>query len=753
MPLFAEVIVPLALPKTLSYSVPRELEEKLRAGMRVQVSVGNKKYPAIVRRIHTETPSFAVKNIDAVLDDEPIVDDTQIHLWEWMAEYYMCSLGEIMVAALPNGFRKGYKARTETFTRLHPDIHSDEKLHAVLEKLQRAKKQAALLEEYIHLSGGSIDYSNPPEFPKRLFIDTARSSDAVYAACVAKNIFENVAHEVSRLNYSAIASKAMPQLSEAQQSAIDTINELFLSKEVVLLHGVTASGKTEIYIHLIAEQLRQGKQVLYLVPEIALTTQLVHRLQSVFGNTVGVYHSKYNDEERVEIYNSLTASENVETPQVKVLLGVRSSVFLPFEHLGLVIVDEEHESSYKQYDPAPRYHARDTAIVLATQHNAKVLLGTATPAIETYYNAKAGKYGLVTLSERFHDVTLPDIEVVDSIRARKKKQWNGLFSHQLLHAMEETLAQNEQVILFQNRRGFSPFVQCDECGYIPHCRQCSVSLTYHKNVHALVCHYCGFTQSLPGACPECHSHALKTKGFGTEQLEEDLRILFPAARIGRLDLDSARGKHAYGRIIGAFERGETDILVGTQMVSKGLDFEHVSLVGVLNADNLLNFPDFRAHERSYQLLTQVSGRAGRKNRKGRVIIQTAQPENLVIDLVKKGDYTTFFAAQLTERKEFLFPPYTRLISLTLKHYKAETLQQAADTLRTLLLPVLGKRLTGPFQPLVHQIQNRHILNFWIRLERTHPSDKMKTLLVENFAKLHAIAGFSGVEISIDVDPG
>ena len=752
MPFFADVIVPLAVPKLLSYSVPELQAEKIQAGMRVEVSVGKKKYSAIVRRIHNSPPSFPVKDIFAVLDAAPIVSEKQFRLWEWMSSYYLCSMGEIMTAALPVGFRKEYKARTESCIRLHPDIDSAEKLQTCLDSLKRAKKQAALLSEYIHLANGNIDYENPPEIPKRLFIDAALSSDAALTACVAKNIFKIFTRELSRLNHSATANKTLPQLSEAQQKALDEIKAGFSAKDAVLLHGVTASGKTEIYIHLIAEQLKQAKQVLYLVPEIALTAQLVNRLQNVFGNLVGLYHSKYSDNERVEIYNSLNPSEKTEKTPIKIILGARSSVFLPFEQLGLVIVDEEHESSYKQYDPAPRYHARDTAIVLAKQQGAKVLLGTATPSIETYYNACGGKYGLVRLSERYHNVAFPDIEVIDSIRARKKKQWNGLFSQSLLTAIEETLERKEQLILFQNRRGFSPFVQCGECGHIPHCRQCSVSLVYHKNSHSLVCHYCGYTKKLTGTCPECQNSQIKTKGFGTEKIEDELRNLFPQARIGRLDLDAARGKHAYSRIIGAFERGETDILAGTQMVSKGLDFERVHLVGILNADNLLNFPDFRAHERSYQLITQVSGRAGRKARKGRVIIQTSQADNKVISLVRKGNYEAFFAAQLAERKEFLFPPYTRLISISLKHRQSDILQQAAEQLKTALLPLLGNRLTGPFQPLVHRIQNRYLLNFWIRMERSQASEKIRHLLLENFTRLNNTKGLSGIDISVDVDP-
>jgi primosomal protein N' (replication factor Y) len=651
-------------------------------------------------------------------------------------------VGEVMKAALPNGLRTVFRPHTETYVRLHSSVSSETKLHDCLNALKRAPKQEALLFSYL-ASVEALDFAHPHEMPKKQLLQGEQA--AALAACVKKNILELVTRETGRLDLSATVSKAAPVLSAAQQQARDKISALFQRQNVVLLHGATASGKTEVYIDLIAEQLRNGRQVLYLLPEIALTTQIIERLQSVFGHIVGVYHSKYSDNERAEIYHAVPSP-------YRIILGVRSSLFLPFDNLGLIIVDEEHETSYKQYDPAPRYHTRDAAILLAQLHRAAVLLGTATPSIESYYNARAGKYGLVTLAERYHRVLPPAVEVVNTVRERKRKKMYGLFSQPLLDAIGETLSKNEQVILFQNRRGYSPFVQCAECGHIPRCHRCSVSLTYHKQENLLLCHYCGASQPLLTVCPECKSANIQTKGFGTEKAEDELQLFFPQARIARLDLDAARAKHAYSRILGGFAQRRIDILVGTQMVTKGLDFEHVTLVGILNADALLNFPDFRAHERSFQLMTQVSGRAGRKDKQGRVIIQTAQPANPVIRLVQDADYISLFNLQLLERREFHFPPYSRLISVTLKHRQAETLQQAAAALRNLLAPALLQRLTGPFQPVVNRIQSRYLTCFWIRLERDAHARMLKQFLAEQLEALHRQQGMSGVEVAVDIDP-
>ena len=750
---YADLIFPLALPHALTYSVPPQLEGKVAVGMRVQVDLGKKHYQALVKALSDKAPEgFEIKPLKAVVDNEPVINKTQLHFWEWMADYYMCTLGEVMTAALPNGLRTEYKPRLETFVRLHPAIDTEEKLQQAQQSLLKAKKQEALLMDYLSLALNDVPQDNSKEgtlaafraIPKKLL---QAHSSAAFIACVDKNILEIIQCEVSRLDRSAEVSKQLPTLSPAQELAYRNIEKAWNDKSVVLLHGVTASGKTEIYAHLIAEQLQLGKQVLYLVSEITLTAQLIERLEQLFGNAVAVYHSRYSDEERVEIYNSLRQPDGP-----AIIIGARSALFIPLDNLGMVIVDEEHDSSYKQIDPAPRYHARDAAIMLAAQQNAKVLLGTATPAVETYYNVQSGKYGCVTLAQRYYDVKMPAVTVIDTIRQRKKKQMQGLFSQSLVNAIAEALERKEQIILFQNRRGFAPFVQCGDCGYIPQCRQCSVSLTYHKQLNRLMCHYCGYSKQLSGTCPDCSSANVQTKGFGTEKIEEELQQLFPAARLARMDLDTTRSKNAYRRIIGDFEAGKKDILIGTQMVTKGLDFSKVSLVGILNADSLLNFPDFRAHERSFHLLTQVSGRAGRKDKTGQVIIQTAQPDNQIIHFVQQGDFSSFFYSQLTDRKEFAFPPYSRLLALYFKHTKKEILQQAVAAFKQESRLVLGARLFGPFEPVVHRIQNRYILAFWIRSTAKDNLPELKTFLLQQFAELRTRKGWSGLDIVADVDP-
>jgi primosomal protein N' (replication factor Y) len=747
---YVDVILPLALPQLLTYAVPGDLSGKVLPGMRVEVEVGRKHYRALVYALHNKAPQgFAVKPLRHVADPVPVVTAKQLELWKWIAAYYMCTMGEVMTAALPNGLRTAYKPRTETFVRLHENIQGEAQLGQTLNTLGRAKKQEKLLLDFLDLTNGATDMA----VSKKILMDLCGASAATFSACVEKRIFEVEQREVGRLDRSAVVTKNMPSLSAAQQAACEAIQTQWQTKDVVLLHGVTASGKTEIYATLMAAALAQGKQVLYLVPEIALTTQLIGRLQQLFGNVVGVYHSKYSDEERVEIYNMIgapTASPE-DCPPLQIIVGARSAVLLPFANLGLVIVDEEHEASFKQVDPAPRYHARDTAIMLAAQHGAKVLLGTATPAVETCYNAKSGKFGLVTLPERFHPVPLPAIEVIDSISMRKKKRMDGLFSQPLLTAIGAALEKHEQVILFQNRRGFSPFIQCADCGHIPQCKHCSVSLTYHKQQHALVCHYCGYTERLPGHCVACGSANIQTKGFGTEKIEEELQRYFPEARLARLDMDTTRAKHACRRIIHEFETGQKDVLIGTQMVTKGLDFSRVSLVGILNADNLLGFPDFRAHERSFQLLTQVSGRAGRKER-GRVLIQTTQPSNPVIQFVQQHDYQAWFNLQLVERREFAFPPYVRLIGVNMRHTNESVLQEAAALFRERAGAILGQRLFGPFPPPVPRIQRKYILSFWIRAGRRDNLQELKAALAQLFEQLRERQGWSGLEFVADVDP-
>ncbi len=745
---YAHVILPLAIPHTLTYSIPEQWSDKVLCGMRVLVELGRKRYKAVVQSVSEHAPAgFEIKPLLDVVDEEPLVNAAQLLLWKWMANYYMCTMGEVMAAALPNGLRNEYKPRIETFVRLHPDIDTEEKLQKALQSLTRAKKQEALLLDLLQRI--TVDNAEDvswltSEIPKRLF---NQHSPAAFNACVDKKIIATEQREVSRLERPAIEYKQMPQLSPLQKTARYALRREFRKHNVVLLHGVTASGKTEIYMHLIADQLRRGKQVLYLVPEIALTTQLISRLEQIFGNHVAVYHSRYSDEERVEIYNRLRRPGGP-----SVIVGARSALFLPFRKLGLIIVDEEHDSGYKQSSPAPRYNARDSAIVLAAHLSIKVLLGTATPAIETYYNVQADKYGIVPLEQRYYDVELPRIEVLDTIRLRKKKQMHGLFSQPLITAIGEALAKEEQVILFQNRRGFSPFVQCAECGYIPQCRQCSVSLTYHKHSNLLMCHYCGHTERLTGTCPSCGSADVQTKGFGTEKIEEEIQLHFPAARLARLDLDTTRTKNSYQRILSDFEAGKKDILIGTQMVTKGLDFSRVNLVGILNADNLLNFPDFRSHERSFQLLTQVSGRAGRKSGEGLVIIQTTQPDSPVIQAVCRYDYRSFFKQQLIERKEFAFPPYARLIAVYFKHSNAGLLKQAVDVFKTETAPILCERLFGPFVPAIYRVQNKYIMAFWVRANRYDNIPDVKIFLIETFARLRARSGWSGLDIVADVDP-
>ena len=667
-PVFVDVILPLALPKLLTYAVPHELQGAVRAGMRAAVQVGQRKmYTAIVSRVHRETPPYATKPIASVLDSAPLVNEHQLALWAWISQYYMCSVGEVMKAALP----------------------------AKLKEADRKTKRR-----------------------KASRLDSAE----------------------------AAAPEQMPVLSAAQQKAFDEIKKHFAEKQVALLHGVTSSGKTEIYMRLIEETLAQGRQALYMLPEIALTAQLINRLKKVF-RSVSVYHSKFSDAQRAEVYQNLLKNANEPT----LILGVRSSLFLPFSNLGLVVVDEEHENTYKQQDPAPRYHARDAAIVMAVQHGAKVLLGSATPSIESYSNAVSGKYGLVELPERYGKVELPEVQIVNISFQRKQKN-DGHFSPLLLKEVEEALAKKEQVILFQNRRGFSPYVECRECGWIPQCEHCNVSLTYHKHTRQLVCHYCGYAIAMPHACLACGGAHLETKGFGTEKVEDELRLIFPHAAVERMDLDTTRTRAAYERIISDFENRSIDILVGTQMVTKGLDFDNVSLVGILNADNLLSFPDFRAGERSYQLMSQVAGRAGRRGKRGRVLIQTVQPRHEILQYVLHSDYQRMYAAQMNDRRDFLYPPFVRLIKIAMKHRDEETLFRAAQVAAQSLRSTFAQRVLGPEVPLINRVQNRYIINFMLKIEREKSTEKAKLLIKDIFAQLTRTPEFRQVDVVADVDP-
>ena len=826
---YVDVLLPLALPQTLSYSVPDEYGERLKLGIRVVVQLRDRKlYSGIVVAVHDEAPTgFEVKDIVNVIDDKPLVDENQLKLWRWLASYYLCSCGEVMKAALPAGLKlesetkvrladgtgnrepetgtddeydeiemniirrvsrkvctlneliassarsgmvnkikrlvengtivvneeiaSSYRIKNKVFVRLHPDICNEKLLSELLSGTAKAPKQEKLLLTYLD-EFDKFDYAAPPEIPKDELLKKSGLTSSVLKACENKRIFITITKQTSRIRDDVRAEKTLPELTAAQQKATNEIKSHFGHKPV-MLKGVTSSGKTEIYIRLIDEQLRKGKQVFYLLPEIALTTQIIDRLRNVFGDKVGVYHSRFSDAERVEIYNNLLKRKNFDDKSY-VVLGVRSSLFLPFADLGLIIVDEEHETSYKQYEPAPRYNARDSAIVLASIHGADILLGSATPAIESYYNAKTGKYGLVELSERYGDAQLPTVKVIDMIKARKKKQVVSHFSQTLLDAMRNTLERKEQIILFQNRRGFSSFVQCGDCGYVPHCKFCDVSSTYHKHNDMLICHYCGFTVAAPKQCPECGSREIKTQGFGTEKIEDELAVLMPDARVARLDLDSTRSKNAYERILYDFENGDIDILIGTQMITKGLDFANVSLVGIMNADNMLNFADFRAYERSFQLMSQVAGRAGRKDKPGKVLIQTSMPDNPVIKTVMNHDYTSMFAAQIEERREFVYPPYCRLAVVTLKHVKKETVDDAARAMHHILYSVFAENVAGPQPPPVGRIRNKYLMSFRVKMKRDSDIKHYKQLLQECFAALLKSneRRFASVQIVTDIDP-
>ena len=817
---FVDVVLPLALPKTYTYSIPSSLAGEIKVGMRVVVSFGKKKlYAALVYRVHQQAPeNYQTKDILQLIDETPIVLPTQLKFWEWIADYYMCTLGEVMKAALPSALKmesdtyigrteledidltdneqiiihlldskkkltiqdivakvdfknpmgviksllnkqaisineeieNDYQPKVEYFISLSQDFRTNDALNILLEGMKRAPAQQKLILALLSLADNPKEMLNF-RISKKLIQERVDVSTGVLAALIQKGVLVQEEQTVSRLSASKDDTFLPATLNGTQKEALLTIQEMFQSQNVVLLHGVTSSGKTEVYIHLIQEAVSNGKQVLYLLPEIALTAQIINRLRKIFGNRVGVYHSKFNDSQRVEVYNGVLATET-NLANFDIILGVRSSVFLPYRNLGLIIVDEEHENTYKQYNPAPRYNARDAAIVLASIHDAKVLLGTATPSIETYFNARTGKYGLVELSERYLGMELPEIKVVDVRDARKRKQMKSHFSDVLLREIDVALANNEQVILFQNRRGFAPFIECAECAWVPHCEHCDVTLTYHKSTNQLVCHYCGYSYQQPHECLACGSSNLQPKGFGTEKVEDELSIFFPNAVIERVDLDSTRSRTAYERIIGDFESGHINILIGTQMITKGLDFDRVSLVGILNADNMLNFPDFRAFERSYQLMSQVSGRAGRKGRKGLVIMQTAQPEHPVIKQIIQHDYLEHYASQIEERKNFHYPPYYRLINIALKHKDKELLNQASDFVAKGLRHNLGDNVLGPEPPLIGRVQGLFIMNILVKINREQPLARIKELINYYINGLKQRKELYALVASIDVDP-
>lgn len=820
--MFAEIILPLPLYSTFTYSIPEEMAADLRKGSRVLVQFGKKKYyTGIVEHIHNLSPSgYDVKPIMALLDPEPIVRHPQLNLWHWIAEYYLCSPGEVYKAAVPSGL----KPESETYISLNEDFEApegyklteqqalviqalqdkkrlkisdieaatgikhgarpvtslmeagiveiDEKLverykpkkinfveltipredndalHEFFNLTSRSRQQEKALIAYLDMSGWMRAKDSLKEVERDKLMEMAGVSAAVLRAMVDKGIFRIVKKTVSRFNPNPVSHKPiLSPLSQIQQTAFNQVKDSFKDHKVTLLHGVTGAGKTEIYTHLMASVLAAGNQVLYLVPEISLTTQLTDRLRKVFGDSLLIYHSKFSDNERVDVWKRLLKSN-----EPLIVLGVRSSVFLPFAHLGLVIIDEEHEASFKQYDPAPRYNARDAAIVLATMHGASVLLGSATPSVETYYKAQNGKYGLVSLTERFEGSQLPEVEVVDMRAQRKKKLNHGILSQPLRLATSEALKEGRQAIMFQNRRGFAPVVVCQQCGWTPKCHNCDVSLVYHKNSGLLKCHYCGYCQPIPKLCPACGQNSIEVYGYGTERIAEEMHQTFKDYRVARMDLDTTRNKDAYQEIIEEFANHETDILVGTQMVSKGLDFEKVSVVGVINADTLLNFPDFRSNERAFNMLEQVAGRAGRRQDVGKVFIQTTKPDESVLRHVKAHDYQAYYKEELEERRKYNYPPFTKIVNIYLKNKDAMAVDMGAVYLTKALRDVFGDRVLGPEKPFVSRVALWYIQSIMLKVEAGASMKKVKELLRATHERLAAVPQIKSSVIYYDVDP-
>ena len=817
---FVDVILPLPLNSCFTYALPETLAGNVQVGCRVVVPFGKKKfYTGIVQDIHCREPEgYEVKDVADVLDARPVLLTSQFKLWDWVADYYLCTRGDVYKAALPSGLKlesetivafnpdfepsgclsdreqkvlsqlesegetsvtclekscgvknmltlvkslldkeaimvkeelkRTYRPRTEVRVRLTAAARNEHRLHFFFDELQRrAPKQLDLLMRYLELSG-SLGGSSVREVSKAELLQRAQATPAVFNGLVEKGILEIYKQEVGRLDNSAVADlQPLNPLNVHQEKAYHAIINVFHQKNVCLLYGVTASGKTEIYIHLIAETIRRGRQVLYLLPEIALTAQITARLRRVFGARLGIYHSKFPDAERVEIWQKQLSGQDYD-----IILGVRSSVFLPFRRLGLVIVDEEHENTYKQQDPAPRYHARNAAIMLASYYGAKTLLGTATPSLESWYNAGTGKYGLVELKERYTQIQLPEILPVDIKELQHKKRMNDPFSPLLLQHIREALEQHAQVILFQNRRGFAPMVECHTCGWVPRCKNCDVSLTYHKGLRQLTCHYCGYTMPVPRRCPACEGADLRSRGFGTEKIEDDIRALFPEARVARMDLDTTRTRAAYERILADFEQGRTDILIGTQMVSKGLDFEHVNVVGILNADTMLNYPDFRAYERAFQLMAQVAGRAGRKDKRGRVILQTKSIDHPIIAQVMANDFEGMASGQLAERQMFRYPPYYRLVYVYLKHRDEALLDVMAHAMAERLRAVFADRVLGPDKPPVARVQTLFIRKIVVKIETTASLSRVRQWLVEVQREVQSDERFRSLLVYYDVDP-
>ena len=747
--MFADIILPLPLDGVFTYSVPQSLEEQVKRGVRVLVPLGrNKTYVGIISEVHDKKPEgYQTKDILQVLDSCPILLDAQLHLWQWIADYYMSPIGEVFKAAFPAGLKAedGYRPRTETYIELSQKFRNEAAIHVALNMLQRASKQLTAFIDYLALSGW--DKNEPQEITRDELLNQGHSLPTL-AALVKRGLLQTYEREVGRLNLGGepCFEKIKP-LSQVQQDAFNKIQFSFLKKNVTLLHGVTSSGKTEIYIHLIRQTLEQKKQVLYLLPEIALTVQMMERLQRVFGNRLGIYHSKYSDAERVEIWQ-----KQLSTHPYDVILGARSAVFLPFQNLGLVIVDEEHETSYKQQDPMPRYHARSAAIMLAQMFGAKTLLGTATPSLETYHNAKTGKFGIVELFQRYQGIELPEIQIVDIKDLQHRKMMNGPFSPLLLSKVREALERGEQVILFQNRRGYAPVVECKQCGWVPHCQHCDVSLTFHRHLNQLSCHYCGYTYQVPTECPNCGCIHLQTRGYGTEKIEAEVHDIFPEARIARMDLDTTRSRQAYERIIGDFSSGRTNLLIGTQMISKGLDFDKVSVVGILNADSMLNYPDFRAYEHAFMMMSQVGGRAGRRGKRGLVILQTKSPELPLIQQVVHNDYAAFYRLLIAERQQFKYPPFYRLIYVFLKHRDDRTVETASIEMVSRLRQWFGARALGPDKPSVSKVKSLSIRKLVLKFEPGINMSEVRKYLALAQQQMLQDKRYSSLQIYFDVDP-
>lgn len=754
---YVDVILPLPLEGTFTYSVPEPMVAQVRMGVRVLVPLGRSKtYTAMAVRLHSEKPEFETRPIIQVIDAEPVLIEQQLRLWQWISTYYMSPIGDVFKAALPAGLKaeENYRPKTVRCVTLPANLRSEQSLHMALTILKRALKQHQTFSTYLELSHwNEIDGETPPAHIAEIACDelqnAANASDAVLRQLIQRNFLELYHREVGRLNTSGeYHPERIQPLSPAQQAAEDSIQKQFNEKNVVLLHGVTSSGKTEIYIHLIKKAIDEGKQVLYLLPEIALTVQMTRRLHNVFGSRLGIYHSKYSDAERVEIWKKQLSSEPYD-----VILGARSAVFLPFTRLGLVIVDEEHETSFKQQDPAPRYHARSTAIMLARMYEgAKVLLGTATPSMESYHNACTGKYGYVQLTTRYKDVAMPEIRVVDTKDLYHRKMMRGAFSPDLLEAMRTALRNKKQVLLFQNRRGFAPMVECKVCGWVPKCKNCDVSLTYHRSMNLLTCHYCGYTYPVPKQCPNCESTELLGRGYGTEKIEDRVRELFPEARIARMDLDTTRSAGAYGRIIDDFSCGRTDILIGTQMITKGLDFSGVTVVGILNADTMLNYPDFRAYEQAFQMLSQVSGRAGRRDERGLVILQTKSADLPVIQQVVAGDFQTFARDLLEERSMFRYPPFYHLVYVYLRHRNEQLVDSAAIEMASRLRQAFADRVLGPDKPAVARVKTESIRKIVIKLEQGINLPLARQCMAEARTQLLQDKRYAAMTVFFDVDP-